>query len=145
MIVHRWMTTANKLRMKPILQRSNHWTKYVSSRNQGPKAQGELTPCKYKQQSKRWINDAYKSSFRQRGPTAIGTHSVGQKLRMNSDRIRMKSNPNITFYHILIRIRMRIRSSNPDIFSIWNIKLSRVSIYFVNNFIVDQNHYTTRE
>ena len=35
--------------------------------------------------------------------------------------------------------------SNPDTFSIWNIKLSRVLVYFVNNFIVDQNHYTNRE
>ena len=35
--------------------------------------------------------------------------------------------------------------SNPDTFSIWNIKLSRVSFYFVNNFIVDQNHYISRE
>ena len=35
--------------------------------------------------------------------------------------------------------------SNPDTFSIWNIELSRVSVYFVNNFIVDQNHYTSRE
>ena len=36
-------------------------------------------------------------------------------------------------------------NSNPDTFSIWNIELSRVSIYFANNFIVDQNHYTCRE
>jgi len=28
---------------------------------------------------------------------------------MDSDRIRMNSNPDITFYHILIRIRIRIR------------------------------------
>ena len=35
--------------------------------------------------------------------------------------------------------------SNSDTFSIWNIELSRVSVYFVNNFIVDQNHYISRE
>ena len=28
-------------------------------------------------------------------------------------------------------------SSNPDSFSIWNIELSRVLVYFINNFIVD--------
>ena len=33
-------------------------------------------------------------------------------LRMDSDRIRMKSDPNVTFYHILIRIRMRMRISS---------------------------------
>ena len=35
--------------------------------------------------------------------------------------------------------------SNPDTFSISNIELSHVSIYFVNNFIVEQNHYTNKE
>ena len=30
-------------------------------------------------------------------------------IRMDSDRIRMKFDPNVTFYHILIRIRMRMR------------------------------------
>ena len=35
--------------------------------------------------------------------------------------------------------------SNPDTFSTWNIDLSRVSVYFVNNFIVDQNYYTSME
>ena len=31
------------------------------------------------------------------------------RLRMESDRIRMESDPNSTFYHILTRIRIRIR------------------------------------
>ena len=35
--------------------------------------------------------------------------------------------------------------SDPDTFSIWNIELSWVSVYFVNNFIVNQNYYSSRE
>ena len=35
--------------------------------------------------------------------------------------------------------------SNLNTFSISNIELSRVSVYFVNNFIVEQNHYTSKE
>ena len=38
----------------------------------------------------------------------------------------------------LIGYEYKTDSSNPDTFSIWNIELSRVSVYFVNNFIVDQ-------
>ena len=45
----------------------------------------------------------------------------------------------------LIGYEYKTDSSNPDSFSIWNIELSRVSAYFVNNFIVDQNHYTNRK
>ena len=45
----------------------------------------------------------------------------------------------------LIGYEYKTDSSNPDSFSIWNIELSRVSAYFVNNFIVDQNPYTSRE
>ena len=49
----------------------------------------------------------------------------------------------------LIGYEYKTDSSNPDsnsdTFSIWNIKLSRVSFYFVNNFKVDQNHYISRE
>ena len=38
----------------------------------------------------------------------------------------------------LIGYEYKTDSLNPDSFSIWNIELSRVSVYFVNNFIVDQ-------
>ena len=39
-------------------------------------------------------------------------HLATATLGMDSDRIRMKSDPNVTFYHILIRIRMRMRISS---------------------------------
>ena len=35
--------------------------------------------------------------------------------------------------------------SDPDTFSILNIEVSFVSVYFVNNFIVNQNYYTSSE
>jgi hypothetical protein len=45
------------------------------------------------------------------------------QLGMDSDRIRMETNPNVTMYHILIRIRIRILSNT-------NIKrIVRIQIY----------------
>ena len=49
-----------------------------------------------------------------------GPHS---NLRMDSDRIRMKSDPNVTFYHILIRIRMRMRISDTNTKRIVRIRI----------------------
>ena len=44
-------------------------------------------------------------------------------VKMDSDRIQMKSDPNVTFYHILIRIRMRMRifsnTNTKQIVQIW--------------------------
>ena len=54
-------------------------------------------------------------------------------------------NPDTNANADIIGYEYKTDSSNLDTFSIWNIELSRVSIYFVNNFIVDQNHYTSRE
>ena len=58
-------------------------------------------------------------------------------------------NPDTNTNADLIRYEYKTDSSNldsnPDTFSTWNIDLSRVSVYFINNFIVDQNHYTSRE
>ena len=77
-----------------------------------------------------------------------------RRVTMDSDRIRMKSDPCHLLPHFnpdtnanvdLIGSGYKTDSLNPDIFSIWNIELSRVSVYFVNNFAVDQNHYTRRE
>ena len=83
---------------------------------------------------------------------------------MDSDRIRMKSNPDeigsgchfLPYFNLntnanadLIGYEYKTDSSNPDsdpdTLSIRNIALSLVSIYFVNNFVVDRNHYTSRE
>ena len=38
-----------------------------------------------------------------------GFRSAQRACLMDSDRILMKSDPNVIFYHILIRIRMRMR------------------------------------
>ena len=58
-------------------------------------------------------------------------------------------NPDMNANADLIGYEYKMDSSNPnsnsDTFSIWNIELSRVLIYFINNFIVDQNYYTSRE
>ena len=42
----------------------------------------------------------------------IAPHSSLPHVRMDSDRIRMKSDPNVTFYHILIQIQMRMPISS---------------------------------
>ena len=34
---------------------------------------------------------------------------------------------------------------NPDTLLIWNIAPMRVSIYIINDFLVDRNHYTSKE
>jgi hypothetical protein len=68
---------------------------------------------------------------------------------MDLDWIRMNSDLDSTFYHILIRIQIQILS---DTYAKHIIRFrlgyfldlvsSQVSICFINNLIIDQNYYT---
>ena len=116
--------------------------RYVDGR--GCSSQGRA-----RQEQGRWHTDTARAPTSTRRPVQETTRTDG----FGSDTDKIESgyyfllyfNSDMNANANLIGYEYKIYSSNPDTFSIWNIELSWVLFYFVNNFIVNQNHYTSSE